>query len=251
VNRTLIFDTVLLILLGLLERFLSIFRAKAHSVADRFEDPNEMLNYSFEKQHELINKLRRDITTVVTSKKRLEIQKAKLSTNISTLEQQARRSLESNREDLARLALERKNLLLTQIKELERQIGDIEKEQNKLEDAERRLSSKIEEFKTRKEMIKAQYSAAEAQVKIKENMTGISEEMNDLGMVLNRVEEKTENMKAKAQALDEMIDSGTLTDITTSFPAGNADIEKELDKVSIDRSVEEELTKLKTEVGKT
>jgi phage shock protein A len=143
-------------------------------------------------------------------------------------------------------------LLLTQIKELERQISDIEKEQNKLEDAERRLSSKIEEFKTRKEMIKAQYSAAEAQVKIKENMTGISEEMNDLGMVLNRVEEKTENMKAKAQALDEMIDSGTLTDITTSYPSGgNLDIEKELDKASIDRSVEEELTKLKNEVGKT
>lgn len=120
-----------------------------------------------------------------------------------------------------------------------------------MEDAERRLSSKIEEFKTRKEMIKAQYSAAEAQVKIKENMTGISEEMNDLGMVLNRVEEKTENMKAKAQALDEMIESGTLTDITTSYPSGgNLDIEKELDKASIDRSVEDELTKLKKEVGK-
>ena len=88
---TLIFDTVLVFLLGLIERFLSIFRAKAHSVADKFEDPNEMLNYSFEKQHELLNKLRRDITTVVTSKKRLEIQKAKLSTNIASLEQQARR----------------------------------------------------------------------------------------------------------------------------------------------------------------
>ena len=121
-----------------------------------------------------------------------------------------------------------------------------------MEDAERRLGSKIEEFKTRKEMIKAQYSAAEAQVKIKENLTGISEEMNDLGMVLNRVEEKTENMKAKAQALDEMIDSGTLTDITSSIPSGgDIDIEKELDKASIDRSVEEELTKLKNEVGKT
>ena len=117
--------------MGLLDRFYSIFKAKAHSVADKFEDPNEMLNYSFEKQHELINKLRRDITQVVTSKKRLEMQKAKLSTNIGTLEQQARRSLESNREDLARVALERKNMLITQIKELERQIGDIEKEQIK------------------------------------------------------------------------------------------------------------------------
>jgi phage shock protein A len=103
------------------------------------------------------------------------MQKAKLATNIDTLAQQARRSLESNREDLARVALERKNMLLTQSKELDRNIGEIEKEQIKLENAERRLSSKIEEFKTRKEMIKAQYSAAEAQVKIKESVTGISQ----------------------------------------------------------------------------
>jgi phage shock protein A len=237
--------------LGLIDRFKSIFKAKAHSIADKFEDPNEMLNYSFEKQHELINKLRQDITTVVTSKKRLEMQKAKLSTNIDTLDQQARRSLESNREDLARVALERKNMLITQSKELDRHIGDIEKEQIKLENAERSLSTKIEEFKTRKEMIKAQYSAAEAQVKIKENVTGISEEMNDLGMVLNRVEEKTDNMKAKASALDEMIDSGVLTDLTQSYSPASSDIDKELDKVSLDKTVDQELSKLKTELGKT
>ena len=151
----------------------------------------------------------------------MKCKKQNLGTNIDTLEQQARRSLESNREDLARVALERKNMLIMQIKELERHIADIEKEQIKLENAERRLSSKIEEFKTRKETIKAQYSAAEAQVKIKENMTGISEEMDDLGMVLNRVEEKTENMKAKASALDEMIDSGVLTDVTQSYSSGS------------------------------
>ena len=97
--------------MGLLERFFSIFKAKAHSVADKLEDPNEMLNYSFEKQTELINKLRSDITQVVTSKKRLEMQKAKLEANIATLERQARSSIDSNREDLARLALERKNML--------------------------------------------------------------------------------------------------------------------------------------------
>jgi phage shock protein A len=227
--------------LGLIERFKSLFRAKAHSIADKFEDPNEMLNYSFEKQHELINKLRQDITTVVTSKKRLEMQKAKLATNIDTLAQQARRSIESNREDLARV---------NQSKELDRNIGEIEKEQIKLENAERRLSSKIEEFKTRKEMIKAQYSAAEAQVKIKESVSGISEEMNDLGMVLNRVEEKTDNMKAKASALDEMMESGVLTDLTQSYSPESSDIDLELDKVSLDKTVDDELAKLKTELGK-
>jgi phage shock protein A len=219
-------------------------------VADKLEDPNEMLNYSFEKQTELINKLRGDIAQVVTSKKRLEMQKAKLETNISTLDSQARSSISSNREDLARLALERKNMLQLQVQDLAKHIGEIEKDQLKLEEAEKNLSSKVEQFKTRKEMIKAQYSAAEAQVKIKENLTGLSKEMGEIGGVLDRVEEKTENMKAKSQALDEMIDSGVLTDYTASYPSGDASIESELDKVSLNKSVDEELAKLKAEAGK-
>ncbi len=236
--------------MGLLERFSSIFKAKAHSVADSLENPEEMLNYSFEKQTELINKLRRDIAQVVTSKKRLEMQKAKLEANVATLERQARSSIDSNREDLARKALERKNLLQLQIQDLDKQIAEIEQDQSKLEDAEKSLASKVEQFKTRKEMIKAQYSAAEAQVKIKENLSGISKEMGEIGSVLDRVEEKTENMKAKSQALDEMIDTGVLTDYTSAFPSGDVDIDKELDKVSLNKSVDEELARMKSEAGK-
>jgi len=234
---------------GLIERFSTIFKAKASKIADDLENPNEMLNYSFEKQNELIIKLRQDIAQVVTSKKRLEMQKAKLLANVNTLEDQARRSLISNREDLTKLALERKNALMIQVKELESQISGIEKDQAKLEDAERRLSTKIQEFKTRKEIIKAEYSSAEAQVKIKENITGLSEEFSDVGNILNRVEEKTENMKAKAQALDEMIDSGTLTDFASSYPSSkDSDIESELNKVSSGHAVEEELKKMKNDL---
>lgn len=233
----------------LIERFSTIFKAKASKIADDLENPQEMLNYSFEKQNELITKLRQDIAQVVTSKKRLEMQKAKLLANVNTLEDQAKRSLISNREDLAKLALERKNALMVQVKELESQISAIENDQSKLEDAERRLSTKIQEFKTRKEVIKAEYSAAEAQVKIKENITGLSEEFSDVGNILNRVEEKTENMKAKAQALDEMIDSGTLTDFGSSLPSSkDADIENELNKVASSQAVDEELKKMKNDL---
>jgi len=234
---------------GLIERFSTIFKAKASKIADDLENPHEMLNYSFEKQNELIIKLRQDIAQVVTSKKRLEMQRAKLLANVNTLEDQAKRSLLSNREDLTKLALERKNALMMQVKDLESQISGIEKDQAKLEDAERRLSTKIQEFKTRKEIIKAEYSAAEAQVKIKENITGLSEEFSDVGNILNRVEEKTENMKAKAQALDEMIDSGTLTDFASSYPSSkDSDIESELNKISSNQAVEEELKKMKNDL---
>jgi phage shock protein A len=239
--------------MGLIGRFSTIFKSKANTLADKLENPNETLDYSFEKQNELIVNLRRQIVQVVAAKKQLEMQKAKLTATMTTLEQQAKSALNSNREDLARLALERKNSITSQVQNLDKQIADIQGEQMKLETTERRLSAKIDEFKSRKEIIKAQYSSAEAQVKIKESVTGISEEMSDVGMALGRAEEKTEKMKAKAQALDEMTESGMLTDFTSpsSYSTGGLDIDSELNKVSMNASVDQELAKMKSDLNKT
>ena len=226
-----------------MNRISTVIKQKANVLVDKYEDPREALDYSYTKQIELLNKLRRDIAEVVTAKRRLEMQKAKLWDNIRTLDEQARRSIDAEREDLAKLALERKNANLLKLKGLDKQIGEMLAEQEKLEQTEKRLSTKVEEFKSKKEVIKAQYSAAEAHVRIKENVTGISEEMTDIGMALNKAEEKTEKMKAKSGALDEMINSGVLTDYTTSKDS----IEKELEQVTLKGSVEEELAKLKSE----
>jgi phage shock protein A len=220
-----------------------VIKQKANIIIDKYEDPREALDYSYTKQNELLNKLRRDIAEVVTAKRRLEMQKAKLWDNIRTLDEQARRSIDAEREDLAKLALERKNANLMQLQGLDKQIAEMLSEQEKLEQTEKRLSTKVEEFKSKKEVIKAQYSAAEAQVRIKENVTGISEEMTDIGMSLSKAEEKTEKMKAKSGALDEMIDSGVLTDYTSSKDS----IEKELEQITLKGSVDEELAKLKAE----
>jgi phage shock protein A len=226
-----------------MNRISTVIKQKANIIIDKYEDPREALDYSYTKQIELLNKLRRDIAEVVTAKRRLEMQKAKIWDNIRTLDEQARRSVEAEREDLAKLALERKNANLLQLQGLDRQIAEMLSEQEKLEQTEKRLSTKVEEFKSKKEVIKAQYSAAEAQVRIKENVTGISEEMTDIGMALNKAEEKTEKMKAKSGALDEMISSGVLTDYTT----GKDSIEKELEQITLKGSVDEELAKLKAE----
>ena len=226
-----------------MNRISTVIKQKANVLVDKYEDPRQALDYSYTKQIELLNKLRRDIAEVVTAKRRLEMQKAKLWDNIRTLDEQARRSLDADREDLAKLALERKNANLLQLQGLDKQISEMLTEQEKLEQTEKRLSTKVEEFKSKKEVIKAQYSAAEAQVRIKENVTGISEEMTDIGMALNKAEEKTEKMKAKSGALDEMIDSGVLTDYTINKDS----IEMELEQVTVKSSVDEELAKLKAE----
>jgi phage shock protein A len=233
--------------LGLTNRFTTLVKQKVNVLLNKFENPKEALDYSYTKQNELLNHLRRNIAEVITAKKRLEMQKIKLMDNSRTLDEQASRAVDSGRDDLAKLALERKNANVLQLQQLAKQIADMKVEQDKLEQTEKRLSTKVEEFRSKKEVIKAQYTAAEAQVRIKESITGISEEMADVGMALNRAEDKTEQMKAKSQALDEMLESGTLTDYTSSSDSGSDEIERELEKSSLSGPVEQELAKLKAE----
>ena len=232
--------------MGLLNRMGTVVKAKMSKLINAAEDPRETLDYSYEKQLELLQNVKRGVADVTTSKKRLQLQRAKLLQNSETLEKQAREAVRSDREDLARLALERKNAIDSQVDSLDKEITGLEAEQQKLVEAERRLATKVEIFRTRKETIKAQYSAADAQVKISESVSGISEEMADVGVSIERAENKTEEMKARSAALDELIDLGTLED----FTGRQDDIERELAKIGSTGEIESELTKMKAEEGK-
>jgi phage shock protein A len=223
----------------------TVVQAKMNKIMDKIEDPREVLDVSYEKQLQLLQNVKRGVAEVTTSKKRIELQKAKLQMSIDKLDSQAKEAIQANREDLARRALENKAALQAQSNTLDQQITDLNDQQQKLMTAESRLAMKVESFRTKKETIKAQYSAADAQVKITETVTGISEEMADVGMAVQRAEEKTENMKARSAALDELLESGTLTDLS-----GGDEIESELAKVKAKSTVEEELAKMKGEMKK-
>jgi len=223
----------------------TVVQAKMNKIMDRIEDPRETLDLSYEKQLTLLQNVKRGVAEVTTSKKRLELQKAKLQMNTDKLDSQAKEALLAGREDLARKALENKAALQAQAATLDQQIADLSDQQQKLMAAESRLASKVEAFRTRKETIKAQYSAAEAQVKVTESVTGISEEMADVGMAVSRAEEKTENMKARSDALDELLESGTLQDYS-----GGDQIEKELAQVKSKSTVDDELARMKAEMKK-
>lgn len=233
--------------MGLIDRTSTIIKAKINKILGKFEDPRETLDYSYEKQVELLQNVKRGVAEVTTSKKRLELQKIKLEENIKKLDDQAREAVTAGREDLARIALERKSTSQAEIASLTSQIADIKNQQDKLVATEKRLSAKIESFRSTKETIKAQYSAAEAQVKITESVSGISEEMSDVGMAVQRAKDKTENMKARASALDELVEAGTLEDVTSG---SQDDIDRELSKIKSKGDVDTQLEALKKEMGK-
>jgi phage shock protein A len=226
-------------------RLKAIFQAKANKALDAAEDPREMLDLGYEKQREMLTQVRRGVADVATSKKRLDLQLEKLTASSANLESQAKQALAAGREDLARVALERKAGVQAQITSIQAQRDQLQVEQEKLVMAEQKLTTKIEAFRTQKETIKAQYTAAEAQTKIGESLSGIGEDMADVGMAMERAQDKVETMQARAGAIDELIETGALDDLTQSGDA----IDRELAQISSQGAVDAELEALKKQVG--
>jgi phage shock protein A len=231
---------------GLMGRTMTILKAKFSRLLDRAENPSETLDYSYEEQLRQLQNVKRGIADVATAKKRLELQYTSMQQQVEKLDGQARDALTANREDLAREALTRKAAIQGQLGSLMDQGQQLEAQQQKLVEGEKTLSSKVESFRTQKEVIKAQYSAAEAQVKIGEAATGIGSSMADVGAAVERAKDKTAQLQARAAAVDELTAAGTLDDFTSS----DDDIDRQLKQISQSGQVDDELAKLKAEVGK-
>ncbi len=232
--------------MSVMKRVSTIFKAKANKALDRMEDPRETLDYSYQQQLELLQKVRRGVADVATSRKRLELQLNQLQQSSDKLDRQARDSLAAGREDLAREALTRKAGLQSQMTDLKVQYDSLQGEEEKLTAASQRLQAKVDAFRTKKETIKATYTAAEAQTRINEAFTGISEEMGDVGLAIQRAEDKTEQMKARAGAIDELMASGALED---AVGGPRDDIQAELDRMGASHNVDAELERMKLELG--
>ena len=230
---------------SIFERIALVFKSKANKALDKYEDPRETLDYSYQKQLELLQNVRRGVADVATSRKRVELQATKMNSEVERLQSAAQRALESGREDLAREALTRKAGLQSQLDDLQAQHAQLQGEEEKLVRASSRLQAKVDAFRTRKEPIKASYSAAEAQTRINEAFTGISEEMSDVGLAIQRAEDKTLQLQARASAVDELLASGALEDPTGTV---KDDITRELDALAADSSIESELAAMKAQL---
>jgi phage shock protein A len=230
---------------GFWQRLAAIFQAKGNKALDRLEDPRETLDLSYEKQLENLTKVRRAVADVATARKRIELQANELKKQGDKLQAQAKAALSQGNEDLARVALERRSVVSNQLGDLEQQHTQVQDQEQRLIETSQRLQAEVESFRTRKETIKATYTAAEAQAHIGEAVAGISTSMNDAGAAMTRAQDKIAQMQARSGAIDELLASGALTDL--SHPVD--DIQKQLDKVATTSEVDTEMAKLKAELA--
>ncbi len=231
--------------MAFMKRLSGVIQAKANKALDRVEDPRDTLDLSYEKQLEQLQQIRRSVADVATAKKRIELQAQQLQQSAQKLQDQARQALAQNREDLAREALGRRSSIASQLEGLKAEHEKLAGQQEQLERTTQQLQTRVDAFRTQKETLKASYTAAQAQTKIGEAVSGISESMSDTGLAMQRAQDKIESMQARAGAMDELLASGTLTDLS-----GSSDpLQAELDKASQSSTVELELAQLKGQLG--
>ena len=228
--------------MGMLSRMSTIVKSKMNRILDSAEDPNETLDFAYEKQLEMLRGVKRGVVDMVAAKRRIQQQASTVQANVERLGEQAGQALNAGREDLARLALQRKQAAMIELQGLDEQIAGMELEQEKLTAAEQRLSAKVTAFRTKKEIIKAQYTAAQAQVRIGSALSGLSEEMGDVSLAVERAETKTETLRSRAGAIDELAQLGVLDD----FSGSQDPLSKELEAITSAQGVEDELAALKT-----
>jgi len=234
--------------MGFFTRLKNFFSMKANAALDKAEDPGQVMDFSYSKQLEQLQNLKRSIADVVTNEKRLELLQSQTQQQMNKLQQQAMMALQANREDLARVALTRQDGLTAQINTYEQQIAQLREQEEKLVAMERTISARVEAFRTQKEMVKAQYSAAQASVRVNESVTGISQEMSEMNLAMQRAQDKVLTMQARANAMDSLIDQGTLEDQMLLPGASHDPLDRELNKLASQQNVEAQLEAMKQQL---
>ncbi len=235
--------------MGLINRLKNIFVTQANQTLNSWEDPKATLDQSMERLQGHLIRVNRSLVEVTAAKRRLEAQRNALKQAATRYEQQARLAIKKQREDLAAQALERKQTLMFQLSDLDTNIANLEQQIETLKATQSALRTKIELFRYKKEELKAVYDSAQAQVKVREALSGVSDDLADVGQTIRRAEERIQQMQARAQAIDELIDSGVLDDVLSAGISGPDDIDKELARITRDEAVEAELARLKQEAA--
>jgi phage shock protein A len=209
-------------------------------------DPRQAFADPAARQQVLLAEVRRARGALAAARQRLQTNAARVEAQLPQCDGQARQALRVGREDLARLALQRRQAAEAALKDLAAQAGEIDAEEGKLAIVEHRLTAQIDAIAARRHLLAARYSAAAAQVTIGEALTGLSGELAEVGSELARAERRTGQLQARAAAIDAMVADGLLPPLGANPLAG---VTAALDRLDDARALETRLEALKRELA--
>ncbi|MDD2876785.1 MAG: PspA/IM30 family protein [Acidiphilium sp.] len=231
--------------MSLMSRFTTLITAKANKLLDAADDPDADLELSYEKMLTSLQETKGHLADVIAEQITLEHQIADHQAAIARHDSDAHIALKANREDLARTALADKEAETHKLAPIQTSYEHVRQQAEKLKQYEQKLEEKIERFATEKESLKAEHDAADAELKVDRQLAGIGKGLGGAEETIQRARDKTHAMSAKAEAMERMLDDGTIRDPLDHRSKSEHEIEKLHDTSDID----DELARLRAEMA--
>jgi phage shock protein A len=219
--------------MSLFSRAHDILAAKANKALDSVENPNEMLDYSYQELLDYVTRIRQALVGIAAERKRIELQEPKARDAVAHLDDQAKAALGQGREDLASEALSRKATAQQRVDELAAQRQELSGQEHRLQATLGQLERKVSEFRSQKDVMKAEYTVAQAS------------DLGETGEALVRAQDKIATAQARAGALDELAQPGGALGA-----AGSDEAEQELDEAVTAADIDQQLAALKAKLAK-
>lgn len=211
--------------MGLFSRISDIFKANVNDMIDKAEDPEKMLKQMVLEMEESVNKTTLAVASAIANEVSLKKKLEKARTDQTDWENKAMQALQANREDLARQALERKNISAKNIADLQPIYEQAKSTTMNLRQQLDQLKSKLDEARMRQSTLIARSQAAKAQKQIAQSMSGVG---SDAFSKFDKFEGKVEKLEAEATAFQQLAGEQTSLDDEFKKLSSNTDVDSDL-----------------------
>ena len=216
--------------MGILLRLFNLFRANANDMLDKAEDPEKMLQQTLSDFEVQKRKAKQQMTEALALQKRFERDTEKEYKEAEKWEQKAILAVQNEKDHLAKEALTRKKAHTLRAADFEKQLKMHRSNAEALRSSYQTMEDKIDEIKRKKGLLSVKQKQAEAQEQIFLTMEGLGDTSGAMETIA-RVEEKVENMQARAEAYQEIgmeSDKGSLENKFEELEHDSSDMELEL-----------------------
>ena len=219
--------------MGLFARISDIFKANVNDMLDKAEDPEKMIKQMVLEMEESVNKTTLAVASAIANEVSIQKRLDKARNDQEEWEKKAMQALQANREDLARQALERKNIAAKNITDLQPIYEQARTTTINLRQQLDQLKAKLDEARMRQSTLIARSQAAKAQKQIAQSMSGVG---SDAFSKFDKFEGKVEKLEAEATAFQQLAGEQTSLD-------------EEFKKLSSSSDVDSDLLALKAKMG--
>ncbi|MCI8424555.1 MAG: PspA/IM30 family protein [Adlercreutzia sp.] len=225
--------------MGILDRFTSIVKANINELLDKAEDPEKMVDQYLREMTESLAEVREATAGVMAEEKRTKKLVDDNMAEMAKYEDLAKKALAAGNEGDARTFLAKKQELAGRTEGLTIAYEGAKANADKMRLMHDKLVKDIEELNARKATIKAKAAVAKTQAKVND-MTSAGDRAEGARSAFDRMEAKADEMLDRANAVAELSEK----------PADpTAELEKKYEQAGVTAAVDDDLARLKKEMG--